>query len=576
MATQSYRYALQDFKDAYDIEWDIENQKILKSKAKSFGKLSDFKNEKSKNVKSYLDTLSAVLASYIESKTKIGEGQYYDAFTRSKIPFTNVVELPKKKDEKTEENAEKAENENVLENPGEEKSVKSEASEEESADELAENEDAAIEEEDLPEINIGEVIMSFEKLMSEKHASDVAEGKTPARDRKPFEGLSYETLTKSVMANVNKLYDKSLADVWTKRITDEKGFFENMQKETAKTAEPIEKLIKRPMDAISRNPFVDCSTQIRMLVTAKKAMEKVVAGRGRLWKIWPGNWGRNAQEKAYLQSLKDQLESYKKQGLSDALLDIIVGDDSRSVIHGTEKEAEKSIQEYKESLKNEEVSESKDVRSEKVTSAEKAKELFANNEYMENIRDEIYSSIDFSKSPTNFKDNLGAKKIWFVQFRAFTTPDLKSMWEGFENANGEAARKKVLEDGAKKLFSTVEKQISLFSFSAADKYVEAQRITDFLMKKCSPAGIDEKYAKYTDKYFLRNVNAEDMPIDKDAYESKEKVIAYRKNLLAEARELAGIKKEPIQIPELSENFDNVKKSEKIEESLVNSKDKALE
>ena len=96
------------------------------------------------------------------------------------------------------------------------------------------------------------------------------------------------------------------------------------------------------------------------------------------------------------------------------------------------------------------------------------------------------------------------------------------------------------------------------------------------MKKCSPAGTDEKYAKYTDKYFLRNVNAEDMPIDKDAYESKEKVIAYRKNLLAEARELAGIKKEPIQIPELSENFDNVKKSEKIEESLVNSKDKALE
>ena len=88
--------------------------------------------------------------------------------------------------------------------------------------------------------------------------------------------------------------------------------------------------------------------------------------------------------------------------------------------------------------------------------------------------------------------------------------------------------------------------------------------------------MDEKYAQYTDKYFLRNVNAEDMPIDKDAYESKEKIITYRTNLLAEARELAGIKKEPIQLPELSENVNDVKKSEKVEASEVPSKGKAIE
>ena len=88
--------------------------------------------------------------------------------------------------------------------------------------------------------------------------------------------------------------------------------------------------------------------------------------------------------------------------------------------------------------------------------------------------------------------------------------------------------------------------------------------------------MDEKYAQYTDKYFLRNVNAEDMPIDKDAYESKEKVIAYRKNLLTEARELAGIKKERIQLPELSEDFDNVKKSEKVEIVETPSKSMSIE
>lgn len=555
MPTEKYRYTVEDFKSRHGVDFDFDSFFEVNRRINALSNFSAFgKKEKNMAQKAYVEALSEVLDLYMKEKTKIGEGQYFDAFKRSKIPFTDVVKIPKKKSEENKNDAPE-------QNPVEEKP----------AEQSPENE-----KEDPPEIELGAFVMSFEKVLQEKHLSDVAEGKAQPRDRKPFEGMSYERITKAVFAKVNKSYNKSMTDVWTKRITDEKGFFENMQKETAEAIKPIDKLIPRPMDAISRNPFVDCAREIRMLVTAKKAMEKVVKSRSPLWRFWIGNWGRNAEEKEYLQSLTDKLEEYKSKGLSDALLDVIIGDDSRSVLHGTENEIETSVQEYKESIKNANAPEIRDASPEKITSAEKAKELFADQERMENLRDEIYNSIDFSKTATKFKGNLGAKKMWFVQFRAFTTPVINSMWDGFEKANGEAARREALAEGAKKLFSTVEKHISLFSFRAADKYVEAQRITDFLMKKCSPAGMDEKYAKYADKYFLRNVNAEDMPIDKDAYESKEKVIAYRTNLLAEARNLAGIKKEPIQLPELSEDFSNVKKSEKVEAHDVPSKSMSIE
>lgn len=558
MATEKYRYTIEEFNHRHGVNFDFDSFFEVNRRVNALGNFSAFgKKEKNVAQKTYVEALSEALDIYMKEKTKIGEGQYFDTFKRSNIPFTDVVKIPKKKSEENENDAPE-------ENPVEENPVEEKPTEEKPAEQSPE-----VEKEDLPEIELGAFVMSFEKVMQERHLSDVAEGKAQPRDRKPFEGMSYERITKAVFAKVNKSYNKSMADVWTKRITDEKGFFENMQKETAEAIKPIDTLIPRPMDAISKNPFVDCAREIRMLVTAKKAMEKVVKSRGFFWKLWIGNWNRNAEEKEYLQSLTDKLDEYKNKGLSDALLDVIIGDDSRSVLHGTENEIETSVQEYKESLKNANAPEIRDASPEKITSAEKAKELFADQERMENLRDEIYNSIDFSKTATKFKGNIGAKKIWFVQFRAFTTPVINSMWDGFEKASSEAARGEALAEGAKKLFSTVEKHISLFSFSAADKYVEAQRITDFLMKKCSPAGMDEKYAQYTDKYFLRNVNAEDMPIDKDAYESKEKIIAYRTSLLAEARELAGIKKEPIQLPELSENAnDGLEKSSKISQHDV--------
>ena len=262
MATERYRSVQQAFETEFDITFDADAISTANYKINSLKNFTFKRNAQKEIAKNYLQTLSDAVELYLKSKTSIGDGQYYDAFIRSKNPFTDVVGQPAAAKD-PENGSEKIDNESAEQNPAEQ-SIE---------DNAPENEDNAPEiEDDVPEIALGKFINGFEELMQEKYMSDVAEKKVAERDRKPFEGLSYEAIAKAVLAKVNKIYNNtSMVDVWVERITHSDDFFETLQKETKKAEKPIDEYIKFPQSAISRNPFIDCATQVRALVTAKKA-----------------------------------------------------------------------------------------------------------------------------------------------------------------------------------------------------------------------------------------------------------------------------------------------------------------
>ena len=81
-------------------------------------------------------------------------------------------------------------------------------------------------------------------------------------------------------------------------------------------------------------------------------MENVRAKRGFFWPILPWNWSRNSEEKAFLNKLTNALDLYKRNGLSDNILEEIMENDNRMILNGVREETEENIEEYNHRSEN--------------------------------------------------------------------------------------------------------------------------------------------------------------------------------------------------------------------------------
>ena len=188
-------------------------------------------------------------------------------------------------------------------------------------------------------IYLSEFIIAFELMMQDKFKSDFSDGKE-LRDRKPFEGMAFEDVARGALGRIRERFDKSLSSVWADNIVDNVNVMYDLINISNTSMEELKNANVKNLDS------TDCDN-IKNIVTAKKAMENVRAKRGFFWPILPWNWSRNSEEKAFLNKLTDTLELYKRNGLSDNLLEEIMGNDNRMILNGVQEETEENINEYR-------------------------------------------------------------------------------------------------------------------------------------------------------------------------------------------------------------------------------------
>ena len=77
--------------------------------------------------------------------------------------------------------------------------------------------------------------------------------------------------------------------------------------------------------------------------------------------------------------------------------------------------------------------------------------------------------------------------------------------EDFGNAKGAEKKEAVVKSYATAMFKRVHEQLkSNTEMSSADRIVAAQKITNVMMKSFSPVAFNDKYAQYSDNYFVKN------------------------------------------------------------------------
>lgn len=193
-------------------------------------------------------------------------------------------------------------------------------------------------------VSLSEFIIAFELMMQEKFKSDFSDGKE-LRGRKPFEGMAFETVARGALGRINERFGKSLSSVWADNIVDNVNVMYELINLSNTSMENLKNADVRNLD------YTDCNN-IKNIVTAKKAMENVRAKRGFFWPILPWNWSRNSEEKAFLNKLTNTLDLYKSNGLSDDLLQEIMGNDNRMILNGVSEETEENIEEYSRRSEN--------------------------------------------------------------------------------------------------------------------------------------------------------------------------------------------------------------------------------
>ena len=563
MATEKYLSELTDFQNEFGISFNIDAYVTLRHKMKSTGIFIYDRNDPKERLETYTNTLYAALMDYVKSKVGMGDGQHYDVFK----PLASSAAH----DDEVEEGENELDAEaNALGDVG--------------IPHEADLDDEEVAEEESPIIDIAGFILAFERVMREKFASDVEEGEETISERKPFEGAKFGVIARDMLRRVSQTYDKSLSDLWAKDVLAKRSVMKELKILTGKATSSIDTTVKTEHQG--RMDFITRDREVKTLITAKKAMEKVRAQRGYLWAILPWNWSRNSEEKAYLESLKNKLTEYESQGLTADVIAEIMHQDDSSVLSGNSE----SIERASERLANpkppvEEVKEEKVVLDvTEITDLTSAKYLFADKKFAASVANEAFNAIDMSKVNSPLVKHDVMKRNWIDLYYKGFSAALVSMWEKFEKATTPAEKEKALSDGARKVFTEVNNNLVLLQLSSnKDRLVTAQQIADMLLKKYSPVITDAKYAEYADRHGLNKINPDDYIDPKTTRGTKyyNRLYADHAGVFNEAREAIGLPKmseeSPFKIDEVANNVnveqnDNVinqNEENKVEEHDVN-------
>lgn len=296
------------------------------------------------------------------------------------------------------------------------------------------------------------------------------------------------------------------------------------------------------------------STEASRLLVYVSALEDTISNRSRGWRANPFNWVRKRAEKRDLATLRAFIDTLKRNRQSGKLFNLADKAMRENVIAKSNEQINTAIGNER-ALEIQRQTEHENFIKSAPTNAENAKKLFAEKDFADKLKRNIFNLIDDPKVKSPMKNDPKFRSGWVDQFYNKVTAELQSMWDGFDAALSPENKEKAIANGAKKLFVTVQSHMGLLQMEETDKYIDAQKITDSLLGSFSPIAANKEYESYKDKYYLKNITPEDIIDDAPGSNYYNEAYHFFTALLNDIRSRIGEGNLPKQEDKIKFNYD---------------------
>ena len=415
---------------------------------------------------------------------------------------------------------------------------------------------------DLANIDIGGFITAFDDVMNAIRSDEADKEKTEYTHRK-FEGLPFDRVANEVWARVAPRYNKPLHEIWAGQIRRGTLPLEQLQRITSSSTRLLD-----DMTGPNHSYNSAANKDLADVITIKNAMETAISKRSWISYLNPFNWGPYGRESSYLRELDGKINTYRENNfpVDDVVPAIYTG----NMLEGALSELQKTIgtvnqptQNTTKAVKtNNNVAVQQNIKapSVKLTSMDEALAHYNENNMQENLRAEIEGIFANVNHPV--------KKFVLPGMPAHLKQEIMPHWINFEKSTTNQAKEEDIKRDSITLLKMLD--INLFGITSnmdpKDRIVALQKVANVFMRNFSPATSDVKYYKYLDNYFVQNAPLEEI---QNIIGNEADVNAVMEGACKEL----GVEKTKVYLPELSNNKDELKNSDKIEEigSLSNEK-----
>ena len=341
---------------------------------------------------------------------------------------------------------------------------------------------------DLSEMDLLKYIYAFEGIVEQRNN----ESKNP-RNRRPFEGMSFEGLLKK-LKEAAKPYDKPIYNVWSDKMLDGKISFKELRSVTEYPISVLDRVGPNTQTSLSRESITN-------IYLAYKAMHAVREARGFWWKVF--HIPQNIMEGNYYDKLKEKVTRLTQIKLITTtmmleadknLMKKAYEDTDRSIRRENMKDVNKKLQAEK--------NKKEETRREISAVAESLQAKVDDPKTKEALASEIAKKLPRCIMTKNTQKSMLSSVLvnGLIAKAQQQNAEFDQMVAGGENAN------KQLERMMGKIFQKAYQGTeSLAYMEEGARLVAAQVITDVLMKHLSPVALDaQKYPEYTDGYVLNN------------------------------------------------------------------------
>ena len=414
---------------------------------------------------------------------------------------------------------------------------------------------------DLANIDVGGFIAEFDKVMDAIRSDEAEKEKTEYTHRK-FEGLPFDRVANEAWARVAPGFNKPLHEIWAGQIRKGSLSLDQLQRITNSST----RLLDGMVGSIGYNSAAN--KDLADVVMIKNAMAEAINKRS--WTSWlnPFNWGPNMRENAYLRELNEKINTYRENSFpvdsvvpqlyTGNMLEGAVGELQNTI--GTVNQPAQNTAKAVKSNKKVAVQQNIKAPDVKLTSMDEALAHYNENNMQENLRAEIEGIFANVNSPI--------KKFVLPGMPAHLKQEIMPHWINFEKSTTNQAKEEDIKRDSITLLKMLD--VNLFGITSTmepkDRIVALQKVANVFMRNFSPATSDVKYYKYLDNYFVQNAPLEEI---QNIIGDEADVNAVMEGACKEL----GVEKTKVYLPELSNNKDELKNSDKIEEigSLSNEK-----
>ena len=417
---------------------------------------------------------------------------------------------------------------------------------------------------DLANIDVGGFIAEFDKVIDAIRSDEAEKEKTEYTHRE-FEGLPFDRVANEAWARVAPGFNKPLHEIWAGQIRNGSLSLEQMQRITSSST----RLLDGMLGSIGYNSAAN--KDLADVVMIKNAMAEAINKRS--WTSWlnPFNWGPNMRENAYLKELNGKINTYRENNFP--VDNVVPAMYAGNMLEGALSELQNTYgvryqptQNTATAVKtNKKVAVQQNIKapSVKLTSMDEALAHYNENNMQENLKAEIEGIFANVNHPF--------KKFVFPGMPNNLKQQIMPHWITFEKSTTNQAKEEDIKRESITLLKMLD--VNLYGITSTmepkDRIVALQKVANVFMRNFSPATSDVKYYKYLDNYFVQNAPLEEI---QNIIGNQADVEAVMESACKEL----GVEKTKVYLPELSNNKDELKNSDKIEEISPVSKEKTID